>query len=386
MKNVALVLLVSDQTIPNFLSIKTFTEADHYLFITTDLMEDNNRGNKRKWIIESSELNGEKSDKITVNAESKEDVMEQLSRFNWNQFSDIIVNITGGTKMMSLACYEFFKSKTKNIWYLPIGSKQYHLCDDSSSKRSISYNSTVEEYLSCCGIPKKGSKYSEKQPIIDENYTNLFFIKIISGEFDLEVLEKIRLLFRDNNAPLKNAIKKKDGIKLSDFEDFNYISDFLKTIQFPSIMDGNLQKSEMDYLTGGWFEEFSFHLLRRISNNLEKQFKIGVVLNPSPREKEKAMYFTNNDLDVVMLNDNMLYVIECKSGGMNDSDLFNKTVYLASALKKYFGLTVKSALFTLSLMTEIQKEKAATLGIIAIDRSIFASKDADQHVKKLLNI
>ena len=43
-----LVSLISDQTIPNFLFIKTFEKIDKYLFISTDLMEDDERGNKRK--------------------------------------------------------------------------------------------------------------------------------------------------------------------------------------------------------------------------------------------------------------------------------------------------------------------------------------------------
>jgi len=386
MNKTLLVSLVSDQTIPNFLSIKTFTEADYYLFITTDLMENDERGNRRKWIMKAAGIDEQKSFKKTVDAESKEDVIEKLNEFNWDQFSDIIVNITGGTKMMSLACYEFFKTKTENIWYLPIRSNEYHLCDKTLVKRIVTYNSNVEEYLKCCGIHQDENRFSEKVPIIDTEYTFDFFNKFTSGKIDYSVLEKIRILFRADEAFFKKQMERKKMISLNDFEDFKFISEFLKSIQFPSKNEGILYKNEMEYLTGGWFEEFSYYLLRKNSHNPENQFKLGVVMNPSPRDKEKAKYFTNNDLDVVLVNDNMLYVIECKSGGMDDRELFNKTVYLASALKKYFGLTVKSALFTLSVMTDNQKEKAETLGIMALDRSVFISQDRDSVIKTALNI
>lgn len=386
MNKTLLVLLVSDQTIPNFLSIKTFTEANHYLFITTILMEDENRGNRRKWIMKAAGIDEQKSFKKIVDAESKEDVIEKLNEFDWAQFSDIVVNITGGTKMMSLACYEFFKTKTENLWYLPIRSNDYHLCDNTHVKRTVTYNSNVEEYLNCCGIHQDEKRFSEKKPIINIEYTFDFFNQFICGSIDLGVLEKIRILFRADEAFFKKQMERKKMITLLDFEDFNFISEFLKSIHFPSKNEGILYKDEMEYLTGGWFEEFSYYLLRKNSNNPESQFKLGVVMNPSPKDKEKAKYFTSNDLDVVLVNDNMLYVIECKSGGMDDKELFNKTVYLASALKKYFGLTVKSALFTLSVMTDNQKEKAETLGIMALDRSVFISDRQDSIIQTTLNL
>jgi len=386
MDKTLLVSLVSDQTIPNFLSIKTFIEADHYFFITTSLMENENRGNRRKWTIKAAGIDENKSFSRIVDAESKEDVIEKLNGFEWNQFQDIIVNITGGTKMMSLACYEFFKTKTDKIWYLPIGSNEYHICDNSQIKRSVKYNSNVEEYLNCCGIHQDENRFSEKLPIIDIKYTNQFFNQFIDGSIDQLILEKIRVLFRSDDAFFKKQMGKKKMISLTEFEDFKFIYEFLENINFPSKDPGMLHKDEMEYLTGGWFEEYSYYLLRKISNNPDNQFKLGVGMNPSPKDRGKAKYFTNNDLDVVLVNNNMLYVIECKSGGMNDNDLFNKTVYLASALKKYFGLTVKSALFTLSEMNELQKEKAETLGIMALDRTVFVDENIDSIVKNTLKV
>ena len=113
---------------------------------------------------------------------------------------------------------------------------------------------------------------------------------------------------------------------------------------------------------------------------------MGVVLNPIPANLDKASYFTSNDLDVLFVANNRLYVVECKSAGMDQNELFNKTVYLQAALKKYFMLDVNSVLFTLSEMSDKYKEKAATLKVKAFDRSTFIANDSAEQVLKALGL
>jgi hypothetical protein len=386
MKNIALVLLVSKQTIPNFLSIRTFIEANHFVFITTEEMEDKERGNKREWIMSAAGIEERSTSQIVVKAEYKEDVIQNLIAHDWKKYDEIIVNITGGTKMMSLACYEFFKLITHKIWYLPIRSSNYHLCDNSREIRLVDYNCSVSEYLSCCGINANDKRFSEKMLLLEEEYTCQLANGFINQDFDTENLERIRRLFRDNEALYKINRGLGKGIILSEVEEFSFIQPFLNEIKFPSRNKGILDKDEMEYLTGGWFEEFTYQLIKLIINQDEGHIKLGVGLNPQPKDQEKARYFTNNDLDIVFAYRNELYVIECKSGGMDDNELFNKTVYLASALQKYFGLTVNSSLFTLSEMNDRKIEKAETLGVKAVDLSVFKSENRDFLIRQILRL
>src|SRR5512133_724597 len=103
-----MVIPISEQTIPNFLFIKTFEPADRYYFISTDKMEDSTTGNRREWIIQIARINPAQCDMVKVNPESMQDVTNSLNHFEWGCYQEIIVNLTGGTKMMSLAVYEFF--------------------------------------------------------------------------------------------------------------------------------------------------------------------------------------------------------------------------------------------------------------------------------------
>jgi hypothetical protein len=270
----------------------------------------------------------------------------------------------------------------------------------------MTYQMNVDEYLGCCGILKSEHRYNEKSLVNDYESVLKFYTKFIGRDISfLNKIELIRLLFRDNNAPISfikqlskedkktstknidlskveyidtlhdfiNRLdKSKFTIDLTSITNFEFIFDFFIDINMP-IIDQKLDKKSIEYVTGGWFEEYIYYTLQAITGLSNEYFKIGVALTPKAKDIEKAKYFTNNDLDVVFTKNNNLYVVECKSAGMDDSDLYNKTVYLASALKKYFGLTVKSVLCTLSEMKEDKVEKAETLGIIPIAQELLTN-------------
>lgn len=99
-----------------------------------------------------------------------------------------------------------------------------------------------------------------------------------------------------------------------------------------------LQPDEVDYLTGGWFEEYVYYTLLRLVS--PQQIAIGVrIARPGTQH--------NNELDVVFIKANTLFVVECKTGVASDH-LFNEIVYKASALKESFlGPSCHSYIFTL---------------------------------------
>ena len=407
-----LILLVSDQTIPNYLSVKTFPEADHYVFITTSLMENHNRGNRREWIMKAAGILPEQADFVVVNPEVKSDVMTTLSEVDWNRFGELIVNITGGTKMMSLAAYEFFKHLTQWIWYIPVGSNHYHLCDNAAMQREVTWQMSVDEYLSCCGIHKDENRFMESELLLPDYH---FFEVWNSGQVSHDHIEKIRLIFRDSALfspkllpdwipeepeyagmtrpeiialwkSLRKAMERDGFAPLTPGSPLDFVNNLVASAGFPLQQAGQISKAEVGYLTGGWFEEHCCRLLRQVTGGRSDQFKVGVTLIPSPAQAEKAQYITHNELDVLFVHNNNLYVVECKTGGMEGGDLFNKTVYLASALRKYFLLTVRSALFTLSELKPAKKEKAEVMGITVVDKSVITSPDALSLIAKEMKI
>lgn len=84
MKKKAIILLVSKETIPNFLFVKTFNDSNFYIFITSSEMENTETGNKRKWLIAAAGLDDESCDFIEVDAFKKTEIRSSLEKYNWN--------------------------------------------------------------------------------------------------------------------------------------------------------------------------------------------------------------------------------------------------------------------------------------------------------------
>jgi hypothetical protein len=371
-----LVSLISEQTIPNVLFIKEIQNSinvDYYFFITTEEMEREESGNRRKWILKSCNISDEIQDYITVLPEDKNNIQKKLlERIKlFKSYDKILVNITGGTKIMSITAYEFFLNEFNSkseLWYKPINFKE-RFCNIISNGVSedkdliINYKLSVSEYLTSCGI--FNDRYKTKTNFIDKKFTEEFFEKFNNDNRIRQIAEKVRELFRSDTAPFLKEIKKKDKINLDEIEDLKDLKRDLIDIQVPLIDQKILTKQTIEYITGGWFEEYVYWKIKEKYSLEDDQIKLGVVLTPNVRNGDRINYFTNNDLDVVFVYENELYVIECKTAL---KEFFMETVYKMAAIRKYFGLTVKSILVTLSTLDNNQKERASVFNIKTLEK------------------
>jgi len=117
-----LVSIVGKQTIPNILLIKEFErKINKFIFITTNGSEEKNKTDDT---IKASGIN---NNYIKINV--PEDNIKKIEKIlESNDFSDnerYIINLTGGTKMMAIAIYNFFSKWDSEIYYIPIGKNLY---------------------------------------------------------------------------------------------------------------------------------------------------------------------------------------------------------------------------------------------------------------------
>ena len=112
-----IVTLLSDQPIPNVQFIKEKQNADTYfLFVSTQKMENKGVG---KWIRKVCNISTEKVITIIIDQFSPTDIENHLNKITYDKYEKIIVNVTGGTKIMSHTVTEFFKEKPDTeIFYL----------------------------------------------------------------------------------------------------------------------------------------------------------------------------------------------------------------------------------------------------------------------------
>lgn len=312
----AYVTLVSEQTIPNVQYIKEFRQQiDRYFFISTERME---RSSKSSHIIRATSLPFDRVKIITVNEENFNHIKSALKKINFDEFDAIVVNCTLGTKIMSLAVFDYFRNFDKSrLYYTPIGTNRFVNILDENENESFKTKISIKEYFSSYGFEIR----KQSEPLFDVEYTETFkqkFEKFADADYDL--LENLRN-YRDIG---------KKGLQID-----NHLHQFLKNIQFSAKSKEILSKHEIQYLTGGWFEEWTYFKIKKKYQLEDEQIALGVLV--------KAV--ADNDLDVVFIINNDLYVIECKT--RFGKDIRQSTLYKSGALIDLFGRAAKSYLFTL---------------------------------------
>ncbi len=336
------VCLVSDQTIPNILSIFHFA-PDELLFVTTETMEAKGMTDN---ILNSLSLIGRdykgRYNKIVVIEDSLHDCGEKLKK--WSEGKDeyeFTINITGGTKIMSIAAYEHFKEFGSRIGYVPLGKNEFVTVFPKKSIRiseQISLRLNVDVYLAAYGVKIENAN-SLKQHTTEAELS----------QWIVENYSEIKELLTRLNEKLRNYRNEKKGYLLTtsyepanekEKELFNRLNFHINGKE----RSKQFSKSEINYITGGWLEEYCYTELLQFKNKGIDDIVLGAVV-----KKGKI----KNEFDLLFTSDNALYTVECKSLDQGH-DKKGEALYKIGALQKDFGLRVGS--FFVSTSPYIMRE------------------------------
>ena len=326
-----IVSIVSEKTAPNYLVIKEmYQEGDELLYISSDRM-----ANRIDWIEQSLVLKISATRLVLEEGEEEKwSIMTTKIEAELSKEKKYVVNLTGGTKLMALAVQRVFENYDSQFVYIPYPKNE--IVNVSTGKTfDINYRLTVDEYFCLNNVA-----ITKKSVVKSEAYSKSFFEMFVSDAFsqsDLEIIKRLQMYRSKRTFTIGEYETKPDEEKKPQIPN---LGKFLEKIAFPFDVKGELSKYEVQYLTGGWFEEYVYYLVEKNLN--PKDMAIGVFV-------EKSETTNMNDLDVVFTLGNKLYVIECKTGGTDENRLFNEVVYKASALKeRLFSLSGNSYIFSLS--------------------------------------
>lgn len=361
MNKTLLVSLVSDQTIPNVQLIKEFgEEVTDYLFITTEGME---KKGTRQWIENACNIKGEI---IKVDEYSFADIHEKLSQYDFDSFDKVVVNLTGGTKVMTMVAEEFFKSIGAEIFYVTGKNNEYIRVFPKRTKSVFAFEQklTVADYLTAYGFT-----FQEPKPATFSIDVAKPIVELYSSDEGIQAnIDAIRFI---------NVQRNKDkGVKK---EDLCKIESFLKEIQFP-LQNGQLTAEEVKYLSGEWLEEYVGLRIKDELNLSDDEIFIGTNISKevgNSREKNSMRLLlgedadlknadSKNEMDVMFMFEGKFYSIECKSsiiayktvigkdGNPVDKpyNILGETIYKSDSLKSKFGLFPQTTILTLTDLHE----------------------------------
>lgn len=339
-----LISLVSDQTVPNILAIHHFC-PDTLLFVSTKEME---RKGKTTAILATLSALGldyrEKMDVCEVVEDSLLDCQRKLDDWvHGKEEGEFVVNLTCGTKMMSIAAYEFFKDYGARMVYIPIPKNQYIVPFPKRANpeaNPLDLRLTVSQYLTACGLNirnansvrtghREAESRSELSRWMVSNYNS---VTDLLNWFSSKEKGNLRAYRDDKSFQVTGVFENASSaeIYLLDRLGFSYDSSNLSKL---------LYKSEIRYLTGGWLEEYCFdEALRYLGKGIDD-----VILGPDVANSRGR----NNEFDVMFTKDNALYTIECKSLGQQENRETD-ALYKIGALQKDFGLRAESFLVSTS--------------------------------------
>lgn len=359
-KKSLLVSLVSDQTIPNVQIIKEFDNITNYLFVTSEGME---KKGTRRWIINTCNIKESNSTYIEVNEYDFSDISQKLESFNFDSYNNVIVNLTGGTKVMTMVAEEFFKNIGADIYYVTGRNNEYIKVFPKRGQTLFSFSrkTTLSEYLTSYGFT-----FSQPSQTLFSLETARPIVDFYSCDKNLD----------DHIEALKYINQQRSKEKGVSTEKYHIVKDFLTAIHFNPAEPEKLNKKEVKYLSGEWFEEFVGLSIKKELNLNDDNLFIGCEISKeisSEKNKNKADSLLGgdakisndsftNEMDVMFMYDGRFYSIECKSSiiafkTIIDKDnnpiekpynILGETIYKSDSLKNKFGLFPQTTIMTLT--------------------------------------
>lgn len=347
------VCLVSEQTIPNILGIYHF-RPDMIIFFTTPKMEEQKRTDAILNTLKLYRLDyTERNEKVIVDQDCLDDCELKFSDVAGKYRNDeVVVNLTGGTKIMVLGAYNIFKSSAKRMVYTPIPKNEFitvHPKDDSCRK-PLAYNLklSVEAYVTAYGVKVK--KPEKIELLKSGAASNKDLCKWMALNY--KAIEDLLFEFYKNLH--KHRSDKDFRLKMEYSprkEEERKFLDRLGMTMANGKIEKTLSKKEIRFLTGDWLSDYCFNEIAELAVD---DCVTGIELT-SPKG-------VDNEFDVMFTKDNALYIVECKSLQPGKEEKYQDFLYKISALQQDFGLRVDG--FMISTARKILSDKNEIYGHI----------------------
>lgn len=295
-----------------------------------------------------------------------------------NEETQYYLNLAGGNRYMTLSVQHVFEEFNTLFFYTQTRENQIvktifdnSIYDDDDEVFPIKHRMTLKEYFGLYGL--KSDLDEPRKQVKETSFSqHLFtlFSQNLLGRGDYEVMETLRNNYR--NWKYLNIPEAEKPVK--DFmTPVRNLTKFLEFIHFAPEKEGMLQSYEIEYLTGGWFEEYVYSLIKTVLK--PDDIAMGVHIS-------NGVIKHNNELDVCFIKSNKMFVIECKTG-VSSEKLFNDIVYKVCALKEVLLGTSNSYIFSLKKdRNGIWKKTAKYMGITFCDWMSLTKPD---NLKRILN-
>jgi hypothetical protein len=341
-----IISLVSDQPMPNVLFIKQMPEADRYVFLTSQRMEDEGKSDN---IIQVCGIDPGKVDYIFAHHEDVTNILHEWQHLEDRPEEHYHINLTGGTKMMALGTYSHFTTHFPadrvSIHYVQLNGGQIRQMYPIDQHRPMEVNITVQEYLDAHGV--KLLSFTDWLPW--ETEAGKVFRHVSRKQPDYRIQNKL-LESRTNPAHLEIT---------------------------------SLTPEERSFYSGKWLEVWLAAQVRDLLGVPSSQIIWDAKVNKSGAEINMA-----NEYDLLFVQKNRLYLGECKHfTGDSDKKLsaISRDLFKMGGANNLTGLNARPFFVivgALATLSEILEEQCKILRLRS--PAFLDTLKNTEHLKKFL--
>jgi len=375
-----LVCLLSEQHIPNLLSVHLLSvhhfQPDHLLLVESGAMQRRRAAERFLEALRLGELEYQARHRVIPLRDEtrlslvREDLQQafhttcsQLGPTEW------IVNLTGGTKPMSIAAYDLFQSLRRQAVDSPHIRLIYTFHDrpdqfldlQTNQAETTHYRPSLRQFLAGYGfeivVPKR---VANRQTLRDwrraREKTALSrweAARLVAAHLGGEPL--VTQPFHDRWQEERNRLSSRRWRNLR--VTLNRQEFCRKTPQLvepicralgldpsPSRHSWELDNAKAEWLAGGWLEEFFFGLLHRHAEALDV-WDPWLNLRVRPMADDQPSR-TDNEFDVAFMRHYTLHCLECKSGAQARDPQADVLYKIEAVVRQFRALRVRPILAT----------------------------------------
>lgn len=350
--------LVSNQTLPNFLPVlDPKSKPDRVLLLVTpemkavadhlmDVFRENGCAAKNIFVSDAYNM-----------LEIEKAVLDALAEAG--QQGDVILNATGGTKIMMAAAYAVFRELGLPVFYIDTMNKQRIEMLPKYRLEALPDLMTVKRYLKVYGYRLSDSAAVQIRPEV----ITLAETLIAKSKKYNQVIGTLNWLAKDaeerkgNKAELSpGAAAKKDLSALIQlFEEAGLLSRSGSRCVFADEKARQITK-------GGWLELYLAHIAKR----LKKEGKITDFYCNACIQSSGG---SRNELDLVFSAHNRLHIVECKAKNMTaETGKADDATYKLETLRDLVGGTFgRAMLVSYGSLRDVDRKRCKEYGIRVVE-------------------
>ena len=360
------IMLVSDQAAANLLpALDAVLKPTHAVLLVSKRM-----AQRANHIANVLTENGIKTQQVQLEDEHdmvalEHAVLEVAARVDGEK--DIVVNLTGGTKLMALAVQSVAQAAHWPAFYLDIDTDSVVWLDKTKPSHKLTQQLRLRHYLGGYGFALKDGierpqPNASWQVLMTDLIQNVGSLEEPIGQLNYlcQVADKtlrVKLTRQQNDSLSLDALLRK-------FEEKKLLKRQGEELIFAS-------EDARRFASGGWIEHHVYQTVCSVTGDL------------LVRDKAANLQVTDssgqpNEMDVAFMARNRLFVIECKTAKMNNADdtKANDTLYkLSENCRRIGGAGTRGMLATYRPLRESEQRLAKALQIEVVSSRELARLD-----------